>query len=92
MKKILQSAVAAASLLPLAFTASAATQQDVSKARAECATHKAKVLSMESRSGKGAGGLAQAKVEWEAACQQAEILINEMSGTRPPQVVPQTRT
>lgn len=92
MKNVLQkmTAVAAAALMSTAFTAAqAATAQDVAKARAECAGQKQRVKNLEAKFAKG-DSLAQAKMEWEAACQQAEILINELNGTKPPVVVPPT--
>lgn len=84
-KSKLLTVAAAVLVLGAAPPAMAATQADVSKARASCAQHKARVANLE-RKGQS-DELSQARKDWESACQQAEVLINEIKGTAPPKVV-----
>jgi hypothetical protein len=78
---------AAVVVLALALpSVQAASKEEVSKARAECASQKQKVKAME---GKGAGDeLTAARKAWENACQQAELLMNQMNGTKEPEPAP----
>lgn len=82
-RKVIAAAATAVAVVTALSSAHAATQQDVSKARAECAAQKQRVRAMEGSS--AAESVAAARKEWENACQRAELLINEMNGTKLPE-------
>lgn len=81
--------IATLMLAATAATAMAApTQQDVSKARADCRAHKQRVMKLETRAAKSDPALQQARLDWEMSCHKAEMLISEKTGEAPPQPEP----
>lgn len=64
------------------------TQAEIDAARAECAEHKQLVKTLESGSSSEDPGVVEERRAWELACARAQALMDEKTGTRPPQPRP----
>lgn len=90
IKHLLKIAPLAAALCVALPAGAAPTAQEIAKARASCAAGKQRVQSLESKSAASDPALEQAKQDWESACQQATLLMDERDGKVNPQPQPST--